>query len=428
MFPTNDNLKAQLIQNGYTGDLNTSLVRYLRAQYGLSIGDYNDLLYRHLGALGYTGSLNDRLHSWDGTLFSVSQLFSSGQIGAWYDFADGADLFDDSVGTTAVPSAGHIGLALDNSGGMVLGSERIADGTFGTSTGWTLGTWSISGGTLNSSGVGGPTGDATYTGGVSTTLGIFHKITFTVVTKTSTQIYFALGSASYVIFPAGTGTFTMYLPTTGTDGKLYVRKGDISAQISIDNLSVKSLPGNHARQATTGNQPIWQMTYAEFDAFDDYMTAVAGGGGTTGFLFAAAIRVTGTGTARTIWSDTGTNTGYKVTLNTSDQLVLSAGNNVLYTSAITTGTLTDGTDYVVLAWHDGANLNVSINNGTVATQAFVTTTAGTAGFTIGRDNGAATSTFGSRIYNIIYRKNDTSTTAERTSIANYLADKAGITL
>lgn len=67
-FPTNDNLMAQLIQNGYSGDINTALVQYLRAQYALTGGQYNDLLFYHLGQLGYTGSLNDRIRQWDGTL------------------------------------------------------------------------------------------------------------------------------------------------------------------------------------------------------------------------------------------------------------------------------------------------------------------------------------------------------------------------
>lgn len=167
--------------------------------------------------------------------------------------------------------------------------------------------------------------------------------------------------------------------------------------------------------------------YAKLDRVDDNITAAAGGGGTTGIIICAAIRASGAGNARTIWSDRGTNTGYRLSINASNQLVLSAGNGTAHTEVIGP-TITAGTDYVVAGWHDGTNLNVQLNAGVATSAAFGTATAGTAGFTIGRDNGAASGYYGDRIYEIVYRKDDTSSAGDRTSLITYMAEQAGITL
>ena len=167
--------------------------------------------------------------------------------------------------------------------------------------------------------------------------------------------------------------------------------------------------------------------YFSLDRVDDHVTAAAGGGGTTGICVCAAIRAGGAGNARTIFSDRGTNTGYRLSINASNQLVLSAGNGSAHTEVVGP-TVTAGTDYVVTGWHDGTNLNVQLNAWAATSAAFGTATAGTAGFTIGKDNGAATGYYGERIYEIVYRKNDTSTAGDRDSLITYMAAQAGITL
>lgn len=67
-WPDNDALKANLVAAGYTQDLNTALVYFLRTALGTSYGTFNDLLFAYLGTLGYVGSLNDRIRQWDGIL------------------------------------------------------------------------------------------------------------------------------------------------------------------------------------------------------------------------------------------------------------------------------------------------------------------------------------------------------------------------
>jgi len=192
----------------------------------------------------------------------------------------------------------------------------------------------------------------------------------------------------------------------------------------IGNVSVKKLAGNHAYQTTSAARQTAQSNYLSLDKTDDHLLVAAGGAGTTGFLLVAGVMVPAAGTARTLWSDRGTNTGYKVSIDASNQIVFSAGNGTAFTT-VTGPALVAGTKYVITAWHDGANLNISVNNGAPTQAAFVTATAGTATFTIGKSNGAASEYWGDRIYGMIYRKNDTSNAGQRNQAYSYIVGKMG---
>lgn len=165
--------------------------------------------------------------------------------------------------------------------------------------------------------------------------------------------------------------------------------------------------------------------YRRLDGVDDSHASATGGGGNAGFFFSAAVTPQGgAGTARTLFSDAGTNTGYIVRLNTSNQLELAAGNGTAYTTISTAGTLAVGSTNVVQAWDDGTNLNVKIGNGATASIARPAVAAGTAGYTMGQDNGASTGYFNGRIYSTIYRKDSGLTQVQRESVALYQRQKA----
>ena len=70
--------------------------------------------------------------------FNPFQLFTSGAQGAWYDPSDLSTLYQDAAGTTPVTAVEQpVGLMLDRSRGLVLGSELVTNGTFDTdTTGW----------------------------------------------------------------------------------------------------------------------------------------------------------------------------------------------------------------------------------------------------------------------------------------------------
>lgn len=94
----------------------------------------------------------------------------------------------------------------------------------------------------------------------------------------------------------------------------------------------KSGRGNHASQATAASRPILRQDtngkyYPAFDGIDDSLSSATGGGGTGGFFWCGAVKPTGgAGTDRTLWSDAGANTGYRVRLTAANKLELSAGN------------------------------------------------------------------------------------------------------
>ena len=165
--------------------------------------------------------------------------------------------------------------------------------------------------------------------------------------------------------------------------------------------------------------------YRRADGVDDSLASSTGGGGTTGFFFSAAISPQGSaGTARTLFSDAGANTGYIVRLNASNQLELSAGNGTAYTTIATAGALNVGATDVVQAWDDGTNLNVKIGTGPTASIARPVVSAGTAGYTLGQDNGASSGYFNGRSYGEIYRKDSSPTQAQREAVALYQRQKA----
>jgi hypothetical protein len=88
--------------------------------------------------------------------WSPSTLFASGEQGAWYDPSDLTTLYQDFAGTTPVTAVEQpVGLMLDKSKGLIIGSELVANGSFAgnSSAGWILDTgWAVTNETLAFSG------------------------------------------------------------------------------------------------------------------------------------------------------------------------------------------------------------------------------------------------------------------------------------
>lgn len=200
----------------------------------------------------------------------------------------------------------------------------------------------------------------------------------------------------------------------------------------VGRASDKSGRGNHATQATAADRPtlvdIGGYYGDDFDGATHSLSGTTGGGGTAGFFYCAGLRVDGgAGSFRIIWSDTGANIGYRVFINTSNQLQMQAGNGTAFTDAITVGTLPVGETHVVTAWDDGVNLNVQIDQGAIASVARPVVSAGTAGFTEGKDNGAASSYLNGVLFNRVYRQTAPDA-ASRYAAQWRCARKAGVVL
>jgi hypothetical protein len=196
--------------------------------------------------------------------FTPAALFFLNEPGAWYDPSDLTTMFTDTAGTTQAQIGQAVALVLDKSKGLVLGPELVTNGTFDADlTGWTA---SGSGGT--SAWADGKmvfTHDPTLTGtfnrsqNISVTSGATYRLSFS---------YFAGANAFGRINVPGIGNVnapnteqTIHLIVLATTSTLTltftaVSNSSRSGIVTVDNISVRELPGAHATQATVASRPI----------------------------------------------------------------------------------------------------------------------------------------------------------------------------
>ena len=198
--------------------------------------------------------------------FNPASMFSAGEQGAWYDPSDMSTMFQDSAGTTPVTAVGQpVGLILDKSKGLVLGAELVTSYDFTTAQ-WTK-TGAVTSTTANSfttNNVGGII-KSVYTAKPSVV-----KISGT---TTVGLIIRASGStAGQVAVGPGAFSITFNSIVTFADGSMYFQLS-AAGTVTIDNISVRELPGNHAFQTTTTKRPLYQVagrySYLSFDGIDD---------------------------------------------------------------------------------------------------------------------------------------------------------------
>lgn len=181
--------------------------------------------------------------------FSVRSLFRNNEPGVWYDPSDFSTMFQDAAGTTPVTAVEQpVGLILDKSKGLVLGSELIVQ-PINFNANWIAtsgGTPVASGSSFTTSSIGGfwinaltpgKTYQVTVTGTTTADSGVTLRQTNT---TTTSQIRTGFGSA---VFTAQSG-FTYF----------YVRN-ESAGTTTVTSISVRELPGNHATQTTTTSRP-----------------------------------------------------------------------------------------------------------------------------------------------------------------------------
>ena len=194
-------------------------------------------------------------------------LFGAGEQGVWLDPSDLTTMFQDAAGTTPVTAPGQpVGLRLDKSKGLVLGAEKVLNGTFDTNTNdWTAeggASLSVVSGFLRVTNLlAGAYGGADQA--ITTVIGKSYKIVFTVGSQTATSsVWVGTSKGGFQIkdFDSiSSGTYTAIFTATSTTTYLRVlNRQNVSTNFSeFDNVSVKELPGNHATQSTAGSRPMY---------------------------------------------------------------------------------------------------------------------------------------------------------------------------
>ncbi len=205
-------------------------------------------------------------------------LFAASEPGFFYDPSDLSTLFQDKAGTTPVTAAGQsVGLMLDKSRGLVLGPELVTNGGFDTDTAWTVSAQcSISGGVANIVSTDGSFQSISQS--VTLTGGSFYELQFDVVSYTSgTPRFTFTGGSVDITFATGTGRrfARFFIPTTASSTFVFTRVAGVTSY-SIDNISVRELPGNHATQSTSLSRPNYQIDasgrgHLSFDGSDDFL-------------------------------------------------------------------------------------------------------------------------------------------------------------
>lgn len=162
-------------------------------------------------------------------------------------------LYQDSNGVSAAVSPGDVvGLVIDSSKGGLenLGPELVTNGGFDTDTWWVKTTnVTISSGLANYTSV-------ALNGGVYRssflTAGKYYQVTFTVTGFSSGGIRIYSGGNRTSAFSAN-GTYRVFVLAGSADASLIFEATATGTTLSLDNISVREIPGNHAYQPTAGS-------------------------------------------------------------------------------------------------------------------------------------------------------------------------------
>jgi len=174
-----------------------------------------------------------------------------------------ATLYQDTIGTIPVTTPGQaVALMLDKSRGLTLGAELVVNGTFDTNlTSWTTtapatATWNA--GQVNLARNSGSSVQNLFQT-LSLTTGRSYRVSITVTALSHSVSLFSTGGGAPIgasITAPGVYTFT-YQWLSGDTGVYVGCGGSTTATATIDNISVRELPGNHATQGTIASRPTY---------------------------------------------------------------------------------------------------------------------------------------------------------------------------
>lgn len=205
--------------------------------------------------------------------YNPASLFAAGQQGVLYDPSDLTTLWQDASGTVPVTKSGDpVGLILDKSLGLALGTELVANNNFNSDiNGWTAVNSSVAtvtwdNGRLKLNNVSGTsTGGQTARYVVPTVIGKTYKISARLENTGAARLRALNVNAQLAAWYAetvGTRDIQIVFTATSVNTSLELDLASSGAwgqgTIWLDNISVKELKGNHAKQTLSAARPLSQ--------------------------------------------------------------------------------------------------------------------------------------------------------------------------
>ena len=190
-----------------------------------------------------------------GAGFTPARLYASGAEGPWYDPSDLSTLFQDAAGTTPANSPGDpVALVLDKSQGLVPGPELVTNGSFDTDTDWGKGTgWTISGGTASCDGTQ-VANTNLYDAAAGIEDGKTYRIEYEVSGYVSGTVRSVPNGNTGGVVRSANGVYSEIVTAKPGGDTVFYLQGNASFVGSIDNISVRELPGHHAYQDTNNDK------------------------------------------------------------------------------------------------------------------------------------------------------------------------------
>lgn len=208
----------------------------------------------------------------------IKAMFSRGEPGVVFNPNDTATLFEDASGTIPTALERPVGLMLDQSKGLVLGPNLVANGDFSTSdlTGW-AGTAGIvvesnelkvTAASINAI--------SYYT--VPVTEGKWYRWAWDARLGTATDLQLAVynvQAASYLInvtaYSSGRKSIYFLIPAGCTSVRIYPHATGTTGTRFFDNISVSEIPGNHATSSSTARPTLTRRVnlLTKTEQFDD---------------------------------------------------------------------------------------------------------------------------------------------------------------
>jgi hypothetical protein len=193
-------------------------------------------------------------------------LFSNDEPGVFYDFDDWSTLFQDTAGTQPVTAANQgVALALDKRLGLKLGPELVDLDNLPTpiiaNAGGSVGAWSAGSKTFSNTVTGTNDSHPRFAFNLGLTVGLRYKVTgrlsgdLSAISSSGGIRTAVSGTEARVQYDPSTGMFQGY-PQSASDVLQFTTDGRQTFNLTIEELSVRELKGNHATQATTAARPL----------------------------------------------------------------------------------------------------------------------------------------------------------------------------